>query len=269
LPQQRGIEPGRKAADRLNKGAQTAINIAAIMFPLVFTYLSFRDVSIMEVLKAISEASVANILWKLVLAVYFLLWVLGTRVDAEEQALVYRYAPNNGKLSYSAVAVIGTLLFFGAILLYSRNFEEFTIALAAFFVIDFLAWRYLVRSVVRPIVSVSRDMYIKDGDCIGIEKLAVIENRICGQWKWWRNCIGGLLIALLGAIAFLKQDGDVQQLLSPFASWELVQVIAMTLYVAVMEAWIWIERFKARISIQMLDDLGERYTLKPLLGSAS
>jgi hypothetical protein len=264
-PYQKGIDTGRKAAERLNKNAQSAINIAALVLPLLFTYLSFRNVPIMDVLKAISEASVANILWKCVLAIYFLLWVLGTRTDAEDQAIVYRYAPKGGRLSYSAVGVIATVLIFGAILLYSRNFEEFTLALAAFFAIDWLAWRYLVRFVIRPIVSASREIYAAEGDVIGAERLGIVERRICGRWKWWRNCAGGLVIAVLGVIAFFKQDAQTLLGFDAVVSWELIQVMAITLYVLVMEVWIWAERFRAKISLQLLDDLGERYALQVIL----
>jgi hypothetical protein len=260
-PQRKSIDTGRKAAEQLNKNAQTAINTAAIVLPLIFTYLSFRGVPIMDVVKAISDTSVANILWKCVLAIYFLLWVLGTRTDAEDQATVYRYAPNKGRLPFSSLGVIAVLVVFGAILLYSRNFEEFTIALAAFFLADWLAWRYLVRRIIRPIATASRELYVQEGDIIGAEKLAIIERRICGTWKWWRNSVGGVIILLLAFIALLKRDGQALPWLDPVVSWEFIQVMVMTIYVLIMESWIWIERLRAKVALQLLDDLGERYLL--------
>jgi hypothetical protein len=252
----------QKSVKQLNKHAQAAINIAAIVLPVIFTYLSFRGLPVMDILKALSEASVASILWKLVLAVYFLLWVLGTRIDSEEQAAVYLHAPNRGNLSGSAIGIIVALLIFGAILLYSRNFEEFVLALAAFYIVDFIAWRYLVRYVIRPIIVLSKGIYENKQDIIGIEKLAIIERRICGQWKWWRNSIGGIVILALGIIAFLKREDGTLPGFVPAISWELIQVIAMTVYVLVMEVWIWAERFRAKIALQLLEDLGERYTFR-------
>jgi hypothetical protein len=197
-----------------------------------------------------------------VLAIYFLLWVLGTRADAETQALVYLHVDNKGKLPVSAIGVIAALLIFATILLYSRNFEEFTLALAAFFIVNVLAWRYLVRFVVRPIISASRAIYAGEPDAVGSEKLTIVETLICGRWQLWRYFAGALVIAMLGGIAFLKHNGGGLPGLHPVVPWDLIQVFVMTLYVSVMEIWIWWERLRARVSLELLDDLGERYILR-------
>jgi hypothetical protein len=59
----------------LRRAAHRAIGWIAILLPLLYAYLSFKNVPLTELIASLSNASAAQILWKLTLFVYFLLWV--------------------------------------------------------------------------------------------------------------------------------------------------------------------------------------------------
>jgi hypothetical protein len=44
----------------------------------------------------------------------------------------------------------------------------------------------------------------------------------------------------------------------------LVPAAYLALFVAVAEGWIWLMRIRTRLSLHLLDDLGERYSLAPV-----
>jgi hypothetical protein len=44
----------------------------------------------------------------------------------------------------------------------------------------------------------------------------------------------------------------------------LVPAVYLSLFVAVAEGWIWLMRIRTRLSLHLLDDLGERYSLAPV-----
>jgi hypothetical protein len=263
---------GKSAADpsldkvdvvRLRRSAHRAIGWIAILLPLLYAYLSFKNAPVKDLIKSLSNASAAEILWKLTLFVYFLLWVWGTKTDAEDQELVYRFVPDRGRFSTSYIGVVAGIFVLAAILLASPNFELFVVALAVFFIFNIFSWQFLVRKIVGPSLSSSRIASINSGDLIGTEELEVIQRYLCGKWQWYRFALGGVVILGLAAIAYIKNNElNIIDALEPF-SWDLVQALGMLVFVLVMEIWIWSERFRAKLSLEFLEDFRDRYSLLP------
>jgi hypothetical protein len=121
---------------RLRRSAHRAIGWISILLPLLYAYLSFKNAPIKDFIEKLSNASAAQILWKLTLFVYFILWVWGTKTDAEDQEIVYRSVPDRGRFSASYIGVVVGIVALAAILLASPNFEFFVAALATFFIFN-------------------------------------------------------------------------------------------------------------------------------------
>jgi hypothetical protein len=258
-----GTDPSLDKVDvlRLRRSAHRVIGWIAISLPLLYAYLSFRNAPVKDLIESLSNASAAQILWKLTLFFYFLLWVWGTKTDAEDQELVYRSVPDKGRFSASYTGVAVGIFALAAMLLYSPNFEFFTAALATFFIFNIFSWQFLVRKVVGPSLSSSRTAAKDLEDLIGAEELEVIRRYLCGKWQWYRFALGGTVILGLGAIAFMKKiNPGMIQTFKPL-SWDLVQALGMLLFVVVMEVWIWTERLRTKLSLNFFEAFRGRYSL--------
>jgi hypothetical protein len=267
MTEQRDSQAGgsgqRKSVIRLNRNAQKAISIFAFALPLIYAYLSFKDLPVQDILKSMSAQSSASVMWKLVLALYYFAWVFGTRADAENQELVYSRVPGGGNFSPSAIGVIAVLFILAVILLWSPNFEFFVFALSAFFLFNIAAWIYLVRVIVRPSIADTVSASQAISDFVSVERAGVISRYLTGSWQWFRFLAGGLVIALLWALMIARQRNVVIPGIPDLVSWELAQVLGMALFAFVMEAWIWSQRLRTRISLQFLDEFEARYTMAP------
>jgi hypothetical protein len=229
----------------------------------LFTYLSFKDVPFGEIIESLSSASGATIIWKCTLALYFLLWVLGTKNDSEDQEIVYRQVPGRGRLSYASIGVIAGIFVLAAILLWSPSFEFFVFALSLFLIFNVFSWQYLIRSIVAPSIRASRQSSEDVGDYIGREQLRVVERYLCGRWQWYRFLLGGVVVSSFWALIYLKHSSLVIPGVPSFVSWELLQALAMIVFVMAMEPWIWSERLRTKISLALLEDFRGRYLLSP------
>jgi hypothetical protein len=148
----------------------------------------------------------------------------------------------------------------GAILLWSPKFGFFIAALSLFFLFNIFSWQFLIRHVVLPSLDMSLAESAKRGDFIGCEQLHTLRRYLCGNWQWWRFAAGGVVIAGLALLAILRSYWHLE-LRSDLISWELLQALGMLLFVCVMEIWIWIERLRTKISLEIFRNFRERYTL--------
>jgi hypothetical protein len=256
-------DPSRKKWNvvRLRRRAYLAITIASIILPILFTYLSFRSVPLNDVARSLSDVTAALLLWKLILATYFLLWVAGTRTDASDQELVYREVPNEGKIGTSAYAVIIGICIFGAVLLWSPNFEFFVGALSLIWLFNIFAWQYLVRTIVRPSIDRSSKSAQEVNDLIGEEELGVVGWYLCGAWQWYRFTLGILIISALWGLVYIKRYNLAVLGLPGLLSWELIQALGMIVFVLCTEVWIWSERARMKLSLGLLEGFRDRYVL--------
>jgi hypothetical protein len=193
--------------------------------------------------------------------------VFGTRTDADDQELIYRNVPNKGQLGFGSIGVIFGICVLGSILLWSPSFEFFTLALSLFLLFNIFSWQFLIRNVVKPSLDMSLAESTRRGDFIGCEQLHTIRRYLCGGWQWWRFAAGGGVIVGLGFLAILRNYWHFE-LRSDLLSWELLQALGMLLFVCVMEIWIWIERLRTKISLEIFNNFRERYTLS-LIGATS
>ena len=147
-----------------------------------------------------ANPSASAILWKLSSTAFFSSYLWGGHVEASQQAPVYKYAPDRGKLPIGAYAIVLWLLILASILFWVQNFKIFSFVLFGFYCVDMLVGGTFRRRHLSPVFERSRSLYIRAEDYISLEQLHAIESYIYGNWAHYRFCTGAglILVAIFG-----------------------------------------------------------------------
>jgi hypothetical protein len=197
---------------------------------------------------AITNPALSTVLWRTALVIYFLSWMLGGESDTEMQADVYLTAPHGGRLTKLDIgAIVGLAVGFG-ILCYvsSKDYRWAAVALTGFWAFNVLVWRYMV-GVLKGSIHQSYVNYGRSRRYIDMEKVRVAERYIDGNWQWWRFGVGAVLALAMDALVFFVD------LPEGYAHGSIL------FFVVVVEAWIWWMRSRTKVSLNVLEDLSERY----------
>lgn len=182
--------------------------------------------------------------WNATLVIYFFSWIFGTKRDAEVQGEVYLTAPNRGHLATQDIAVGVSIAIGFVVLLLLKTYPGWlAVALTLFWFGNIVAWRYLVKLLTQPIDK-SRLLYTREKEYIGLAKLHIVERYISGRWQWWRFVLGGVLIVAVDVTAFFEH---------------IDTKMGLIVFVAVVECWVWLERARTELSLNVLEDFGDRY----------
>ena len=250
------------AVGNLARATRRVVKIIAVLLPALIAGLSLRDLTLESVVSVLSKSS--DMIWKASVLLYFCSLIFGAYSDIDDQARVYRAAPDRGRLPFTAVAIISLLAVTGGALAYSPSFGFFAGALAVFWAIFAIGWKYMVAVISRPIIKSSRDGYLADRNHAGVERTAVIEDFVTGHWQVWRFAAGGVLaLAILGLAVAEAMGVDALPTLGAI-NWDLVKALAMLVVVVAVETWIWAKRIKMKALLMGLDRLSERYHFAPI-----
>jgi len=245
----------------LARTVRAIIAFGFIILPFFFTWLKLSHLSIAEILQAISNASAIDYIWKGALIIYFFSWVWGCKFDVNLQEVVYIRVANAGVLPLRAFAIAGVIIAMGGVLLWVNTYPAFVVTLTVFTLIDHLAWRYLV-GFLGPPIQTSRKYYENKLDYVELERLNIVVDEVAGSWKWWRNIMGlALIVAMLGLV-YYEPKMDTVSIGGLQVSWQLLQALSILVWVVAMEAWIWYIRIRARISLNILQNLRSKYEFK-------
>lgn len=196
---------------------------------------------------AITNTGFSTVLWKAALVIYFFSWIFGAESDTEMQADVYYAAPHGGRLTKVDIGAILSIAVGFIVLCYvADNYRLFALALTVFWVVNVGAWRYMV-GVLKASIAQSYMNYGRSDRYIDMEKVRVAERYVDGNWQRWRFGVGAALALVMDALAFFVDLPEGYAHGSIF------------LFVVFVEAWIWLMRARAKVSLKVLDDLSERY----------
>ncbi len=262
------VERSPRAVTRLARAVRFSIRAISVILPVLFAWLSFRDLSFSAIIGAIASSTVLDVLWKLVLFIYYTAWVIGASNDTNFHEDVSVRAPFGGQLPLQAIGLLVLFLVVAALLLYSQTFEQFVVFITLFFSTNFISYLYIVREFTRPMIEESRAEFMSQGDYFGIERIAIFEHYMLGRWQFWRFLTGCVIIAAMIAIAVSNRlfGGTIPYLQD--IPLELVQLIGMASFVAVLEIWIFYMRLKTLAGLAALDRLAARYQLLPRADAA-
>lgn len=231
------------------------------LLPLIFTWLKLRNLSSADIAQLITDASASDVIWKTALIIYFFAWVWGTLWDVGLQERVYLEAPNKGRMPWQAIGFAAAISVFGAVLVWVDTFVQFVGALALFTAVDHAAWRYLV-GFLQPMIQRAREGYA--GDAIGLEQLHLVENQVCGGWKWWRGLVGVIGIFVMLALALVMSPETSIEVGRMELPWGFVQAASILVWVLLMEIWHWYVRIVTRVAVDTLEHLRDKYRLAAL-----
>jgi hypothetical protein len=258
----------KKFVDSVNM----VMKVVTYAIPLVVTALKLRQLNInsSQIYNALESAPVASWLLGLSLVIFYSSWIAGAYFDIGMQKEVYVIPPDR-KLTLRDVgamlAVAATFALLGSFL---DKPVIFSAVLVVYWLVNLLAWRYLVSAIIAGIRSDSAKRYSQDSRYLDLAKLATVREYIEGAWQWWRFAFGGALVAglagfsLFGARAMARQSPPSLPFLPVDAIWFLLLVL-------VVESWMWYKRFATLLRLACFDDLGREYVLtpKPKVGDPS
>ena len=251
-----------KDVTRFVHATRSLIKYIAIGLPLVFTWLTLNDISIESIDNLISNTTATDVVWKSALILFFTSWIWGTSYDTDMQELVYLSAPKKGQLPLHAIGVSVMIAIVMSVLLWVPDYQTFTLVLILFWLINLIAWRYLVWFIVGSMIASSEVTYRENQDYFGLEKLKIVENYICGRWQWWRFIFGGILCLAMIVLAISPQENYFIPVANISVSQSFIHSMSIFLFVTLMETWIWVVRIKSRVSIDVLDDFRNRYSIQ-------
>lgn len=230
------------------------IRLSAFIVPFFFVWLRFRGVDVMPVVRSLP----ATILLRASLVLYYFSWFYGTTFDTDIQELVYYTAPTKqGKVPAAAIVImLAIAAMFGA-LCAIKSFQQFLMFLAGFWLLDILAWRYLVTRLLPTVFRASSDHFKQVGDDAKMDQLDFVKDYHVGSWKWRRSIVGVVLLLVLNVIARTTMVSWLAIRLQ--ISVDTTLAVAVTMFLLFVEGWVWIMRLRTRFAIETIEHLRHRY----------
>jgi hypothetical protein len=252
-----------KSVTKLARAVRLAIGLMSAVLPLLYAWLSFRSLSLSQVIDTISNSTTLDVLWKIVITIYYTGWVIGSTNDTNFHEDVAVRAPFAGKLPLEAIGLLCVFLLVAVLLLYAHTYEQFVTLIAIFFGLNVVGYLYIVKTFTIPMVEESRRAFAAASDHYALERLEIFTHYQMGRWQLWRFLLGVLIIAGMIVIALHKLNyggtlpyvGDV-----PI---EVIQVVSMAFFVVVLEVWISYMRLRTIAQLAAIDRIAQRYELKP------
>lgn len=241
----------RKLFDRL----KIYIRYIGALLVIFFTWLQIKEIPTPEINERFSQTVL-----KITLSLCYLSWILGTVTDLDDEEYTFVIAPNNGKLTTTAIGIILTSgILFGILCLTIVSLKLFCIALTFFSVMGKTGESYTGRFV-KSAIEKSKINYIQANDQFGLLSIIAIEKYILGKWLWTRFYIGSAIILLIDILAFSDLPIRLSVWLS-IQSPSFITVSLILIYIVIMEAWIWIKRIQRKVYLSLLSDLKDVYVL--------
>jgi hypothetical protein len=267
---------GRSGLVRISRIATFAnwcITTVTAVIALAFVGLAIKDIPI----TALSNAN-PEIIQIAILSVYISCWAYGTSIDTKVQAGIYADDPGGGHVRAGSVAAVAFLAAISVILLSVRSNElYFAVALAAFTTIDMLGWLYLRYRLLPPIIKASRSKFTEKGyeDYYGQIILNKVESQIIGNWKWRRQIALSAIVLSMVLIAVFPRlheiiGENIHKLVPALpseTSKALLPDFLLLMFVLVSELWHFALRLDTFLTIRVLNEMEEKFTLEPTLGA--
>jgi hypothetical protein len=240
--------------------------IGLILFA-IFTYLQLKDFQIGTVIENISP----DLLRRLTLIAYYWCWIFGTTFDTDIQEVAYFSEKGRFKLTERAIGLLLLFGFVAAVLLWAANDDRlFAGTLTVFFLFNVGGFAYILWFV-KPIILASKDKYLEGKNHFSLAQLELVSGYMNGSWQWKRFGLGVALIAIMNAICF--SDSIKIAIAEGLARFipitadllsERLPTFTFVTFVALMEGWIWVQRAKVSVALDLLEQLSTKFTLEPI-----
>lgn len=239
---------------RMAEAVRRLTRILATALALVFSWLKLRGV---EMPRVIAEPE-SLVIVRAALVLYYVSWVLAVMVDTRDEEDVFFATPTGGSIPRAAISIAVAVSVAFGILCWVQTFEDFVWALVAFWLLNLVAWRYFVRSLVTPIVSASRKISVQTGRRLLQARIDLMDEFLRGKWQWWRFGTGFAGLAILACLTFKPVTDSLTHTLTGITAAGF-QAIAIAIFVIGMEGWIWVMRLRRRIGIRVLEHVDRHW----------
>ena len=243
----------KRILNRLGAKTRLLTRASAALLAGAFAWLKLEGVPF----PAITTEPAATVVLRLALVLYYFGWLLAVMVDTRDEEDVLLKAPNSGRLSPLALAIIVSISLGFGVLCWVRDYRDFVVALGAFWGLNIVAWQYLLRRVVRPAIRSTLDALSETGTLFDNEKVRSLEHFLCGSWQWWRFAVGGLSLGVLASLAFSRLAQLVAAQLG-FLSASGAMACAILIHILAFESWMWWKRMQRWVEIRLLERLAQQ-----------
>ena len=244
---------------RLALNAKRFVRSLAFGLVVIYGWLKLRGVPIGLAIGSLPAA----IIVKASLVLYFFSWVFGTINDTNEQEILYASSPIHSRFPWQgyAAGVLLTVVF--GIMCYVETDRHFAIFLGVFLAINVLVWQYMARQLAPAFYRASKDKYARDRAYSKLFALDVFYDYLIGSWQWYRFCYGAMAIVAIHAFTFTRLPMELRGLIHPMPEDTLI-ALSVFFYVLTFEAWIWLRRFKVKMSQETLREFSKKYRIVPV-----
>jgi hypothetical protein len=258
---------GQVHISRIATFANWCITTVTGVIALAFVGLAVKDIPI----SALSNAN-PDYIQIAILSVYISCWAYGTSIDTKVQSAIYADDPEGGRVRVGAIVAVAVLAAISVILLLVRTNElHFALALTAFTTIDVVGWLYLRYWLLPPIIEESQKKYESEDDHYGKLILKKVTSQVIGNWKWHRQVVLTAIVLAMVALAYYPQLHDIisSYVIRPVPSLPAGTVKALLpdalllAFVLVSELWHFAFRLDTFLTIRILNDMEEKFTLVP------
>lgn len=241
---------------RMTRLTRTLVRSLAATLAFAFAWLKLNGFP----LPRLDTDLAATFFLRLALVIYYLAWLFGVLLDIQDEETVLAEAPHRGRLPVAAfgLCILITVVF--GVLCWVKSYQEFMITLTVFWLVNLIAWRYLVIKLTRSAIEASRARYEAVQAYFHVERLRHLDAYLHGRWQWYRFASGLVVMCALSVVVlgdFAPQLANRLPRLSP----DSLISLAILIFVVVFEGWIWGFRVKRRTGIGALDALEYSYRL--------
>jgi len=243
----------RKGVMELARRSRMYANIVISVLAIVFAWLSFKDIHIVEVGGKVS----GTLYIKSSLILIFFSWWYGLRFDINMQEFVYESVPGRGQFPFAGYPLALSVIVFFSLMCGFRNFVGlFLVFYLLFFVSNILGWTYITLFIASSIEK-TRNNLREQPDALHRFFLDLVSSYMRGRWQIARFTFGSIGIALCLILHHIDIDSVV---VSHMPGWSAEQFISfcVLLNTFILEAWMLFMRVKLKFSMDMLKDY-ERY----------
>ena len=241
------------------------VTIGAALLGIIYGFLTLSSIPYDQIIGNIEP----NSLMKVIIAVYFVLWVYGMNNDINIQENIYSHAPYFGKVRNNDYDAIAIILIFGVILFGTvGNNRLFSTIFAIFIISNIILWRYLI-FVISESLQLSEEYFSENENWFKHSKISAFRKYISGNWQKYRFFVMLILIAIMNIIAWssVASDSIIEILHIRFNFISKVSLshtlfdLCFLLFVFVAESWVWHRRYILSSTISVLDELEASYFL--------
>jgi hypothetical protein len=255
-----------RGVDKLFGMANTTVQVATLIFVVVFTMLQIRYTPPFNLIQALDGKGVISF----TLALYYYAWVLAQPIEMKMSRTVYVANLERDKIPKEMYFAIPTVVIVGAILFFVQSNEQYLAAvLTLFFVVDVGFWKTVTNLTYRY-EKKSEKLYKRERSYAGLVQLRYyVRSYLRGRWQYSRYVIRAMLLILLDVTAYFDTTrhviaeavhGALEQI-SEAKAFDLMFAVLFFIYIVIGEGWVWTMRLRARRMILLVDDLRQNYKL--------